>query len=314
MTGTSGRWPRSERKALLTCLLISGVLWCFQQFSEEYIQWTNHPLFISRKDPKGDIIKFPAGKLRIKIRQSGWGWIVNNRAFSKQLDIRWDELVSTGWDRAVISDLIYTKMDFDQDKVLEVEGIQSFLDFSNFGIKSLPIRLDLRGAIVPEGYALKSSPILFPDSVFAFGPLSILSSLHEWPVSLEEGTRVDSDTPLDISFSTLAPATGVLISSNKVRYFPALDPLTEKRWSIRLEFADSTSKVFAVIPSTVEVVATLPMEKFDDDSIHLIKAQIYDPESGDIQEGIQSVRLYPIPSFLLSYRISPPIVSVFEIE
>jgi hypothetical protein len=205
-------------------------------------------------------------------------------------------------------------MDIDQDKILEVEGIQSFLEFSNFGIKALPIRLDLKEAVVPDGYALKSSPILFPDSVFTFGPLSILSSLHEWTVSLEKGTRVDSDTPLDIPFSTLSPATGILFSSNKVRYFPELDPLTEKRWSLRLEFTDSTSKVFAVIPSTVEIVAILPMEKFDHDSIHLIKAQIHDPGSGDIQEGIQSVRLYPIPSFLLSYRISPPIVSVFELE
>jgi len=301
----------SEQISILICIVLSAGLWFTLQFSKSYLRWVDYPLelSVSELDEQASFALEPA---RIRLRQSGWTWAFQGDASAKPTSISLESIREVKGDRNEVIRVLLREVGADEEDILEVEGLDQLLSVGSYTWKKLPISILLPKEAAPSGFVWSESQRIHPDSIYLLAPAEQLKEISAWGVSLQEDAQVIQDRPISLTLEN-DRSSEILLSTRTIDLYPVLDQLTEKKWEIPVFLPDSLASKFIPIPRMIELTVRIPTQKFDDDSLKMIEAVLSDTYASNADD-IQMLHPMPLPSYVTSWRMSPPFVTVFRFE
>lgn len=262
-------WPQ-DRAILLICIGIALLFWIFIKLSLPYrAEKTVHLVYQIPKDQT--FSRLPPDDILIELEGVGWD-LLYDFMFARKVELTYDlttdnELyTSRNQLQADIRQKLYSKS-------LNIRSINS--DGITFSLedktqKKVPVRLisDLQFA---QGFQLKESIQLSPDSIQISGPVSYLDTIRYWPT--DSLNLVNFNSALDASISLKSPKQVAEIEPSTVNIKIAAEQYTQNSIFVPIavkNLPDSTLRIFPKNISVNYIVGISQFNQVTSDDFNLI--------------------------------------------
>ncbi len=297
--------------SIIIALLLSLILWISVALSDFYSTNINVPVKMINVPNGYTVSNFDSNKVNIRIRGEGWKladillgrtkeYEVSAEFDSGKRSINYSEALS---DNAWIANDVQVFGIYPDSYEYQIEKVQN-KKFKIFPIVNLDFRSD---------YGLASEISLFPDSITAFAPHSILRKIDSIPTIPIDFELLDKDVDMRVDLEYL---TGVRYERNFTNLKFKVEKIVDKKIdNIEIKIKNvPPNEQLIVFPNKISVVlrgginilgklneqdisASISYSEIIEDTLGIVKPTVSQPDFTNIIDVLPSTLKYTIKKF-----------------
>lgn len=256
---TNIEWPK-DRAILLICIGIALLFWIFIKLSLPYT--AEKTVHLDYQIPESQTFsKLPPKDVNIELEGVGWD-LFYDFLFARNIQLTYDLntentlLISRNQLQGDIRQKLYSKSL--RIRSINSDGIQFSLEDKTQ--KKVPVRL-LSNIQFAQGFQLKETISLSPDSVQISGPVSYLDTILYWQTDALNLT--DFNSTLETSLSLKKPKEIANIQPGSIDIKVAAEQFTQNAIFIPIEVKNTPDSTLRIFPKNISVNYIVGISQFN---------------------------------------------------
>ncbi len=300
---------KQDRAVLIVCIGIASVFWFFVKLSQIYS--IDVEVGLDYVIPINKVFsEIPPQKVIATLEGTGWDLLPSyfkNIETSVEIDVMRRYINTSDLNTKISSSI--DELGLSLKRVNPDYLVLSLQDQSS---KKVPIQLNSQITVAPQHY-IKDSILLFPDSVIASGPKSLIDSLFYWETYPFKLDNLHKNTQ-QVIFLSSDENSLIQLDTNTTTVTISVEQVAEKKLFVPIRVKNYTDSL-RIFPSKIQLSVSVGLSDFDliTEKDFVVEVDMKDIENAQAN-NTAPIQVSQYPTIVRALRFSPKSVEYFKIK